>query len=248
MKGSFMQFRPKRIRFPRPGWNFHTIAPTTLLLLWLPFYLTGGIQGPLNTWYGVFGLSQEGLFEKKQIWTLLTHPFLHGNFTHWFTNAFFLYYFGGRIHDTFGEQEVWRTAAWSTIAGGLLHLLCQGSMPLVGASGIGMGFFIALTTISPDSKMFPLPIRAHNLRNGFLLATSILLLMLPTLGIPIFGHLGEIIAKRGGENLFRIGHACHLGGALAGILAMQKYYRKPITLAQLKRERAAREENGDQAA
>lgn len=244
-----MQFRPKRFRFPRPGWNFHTLAPATLLLLWLPFYLTGGAGGSLQSSYLFFGLSRESFFQGGQIWTLLTHPFLHGNFTHWLTNAFFLYYFGGRIHDIFGEREVWRTAAWSGLGGGLFHLLLHPSAdPLVGASGIGMGFFIALTTVSPDSKMFPLPIRARNLRNGVLLSTLIMLLMNPALRIPVFGNLGQIVIDQGGAALLQIGHACHLGGAVAGMLAMRKYFRKPITLAQLKSERAAREEDDDCAA
>ncbi|MGJ8725132.1 MAG: rhomboid family intramembrane serine protease [Roseibacillus sp.] len=243
-----MQFRPKRLRFPRPGWNFHTLVPLSLLLIFLPFQFSGGAEGPLQEWYQVLGLSRGGFFQKGHFWELFTHPLLHGNLTHWLTNAFFLYYFGGRIHDIFGEREVWRTATWATLGGGLLHLLFQGGSPLIGASGAGMGLFIALTTVSPESKMFPLPIRARNLRNGIIAGTVLLLLMIPGLGIPVFGNLGEAIAMRGGESLFQIGHACHLGGAIVGVLAMRKYFRKPITLAQLKRERAAREENDNEAA
>lgn len=245
-----MQFRPKRLRFPRPGWNFHTLAPLTLLLLLLPFQFTGGLNSPLAVWYEVLGLSREGFLQKGHIWELFTHPFLHGNFSHWLTNAFFLYYFGGRIHDIFGEREVWRTAGWATLGGGLLHLIFQGSSPLIGSSGAGMGLFIALTTISPDSKMFPLSVRARNLRNGVLLGTVLLLLMIPSLGIPLFSNLGQALVERSGgdDSLFQIGHACHLGGGIAGMLAMRKYFAKPITLAQLKRERAAREDDENEAA
>lgn len=238
-----MQFRPKRLRFPRPGWNFHTLVPATLLLLFLPFQLTGGVEGPLAIWYSRLGLSQEGIFGHGYLWQLVTHPFLHGNLTHWLTNAFFLYYFGGRIHDIFGEREVWRTATWATMAGGALHLLFQGSSPLVGASAAGMGLFIALATVSPESRMFPFHIRARNLRDGVLLSTILLLLMIPSLGIPGFSQLGSLLVRSGGESLFQIGHACHLGGGLAGVLAMRRYFRKPVTLAQLKKERAEREEN-----
>ncbi|GHC53804.1 rhomboid family intramembrane serine protease [Roseibacillus persicicus] len=200
-------------------------------------------EGPLVPWFSLLGLSWGGLFDQGHWWQLLTHPLLHGNLSHCLTNAFFLYYFGGRIHDIFGEKEVWRTAAWSTLLGGVFHLLAQGDTPLVGASGAGMGLFVALTTISPESRMFPLPIRAHNLRNGVVLSTALLLLMIPTLRIPVFSQLGELIISLGGASLFQIGHGCHLGGALAGGMAMRKYFRKPVTLAQLKRERAEREEN-----
>ena len=243
-----MQFRPKRLRFPRPGWNFHTLAPATLLLVFLLFQLGGGAHGPLASWYEVLGLSHAGFFGKGQIWQLLSYPLLHGTFSHWLTNAFFLYYFGGRLHDIFGEREVWRVVGWSTLAGGLLHLLFQGNLPLIGSSASGMALFIALTTISPESKMFPLPVRARNLRNGVILGTVILLLMIPSLKIPVFGEMGAILVRLSGESLFRIGHACHLGGAIAGMLAMRKYFSKPITLAELKRERAARENDENEAA
>ena len=243
-----MQFRPKRFRFPRPGWNFHTLAPTTLLLIFLCFQLKGGVHGPLASWYEILGLSRADFFEKGQVWQLFSHPFLHGNLTHWLTNAFFLYYFGGRIHDIFSEREVWRTVGWATLGGGLLHLLFQGELPLIGSSAAGMGLFVALTTISPESKMFPLPVRALNLRNGVILGTIILLLMIPSLNIPIFGEMGTILIALGGESLFQIGHACHLGGAIAGMLAMRRHFSKPITLADLKRERAAREDDENEAA
>lgn len=243
-----MQFRPKGFRFPRPGWNFHTLAPAILLLFFAIFQGGDNVSHSLASWYETLGLSREGFFQQGQIWQIISHPFLHGNLAHWLTNAFFLYYFGGRIHNIFGEREVWRTASWATLSGGLLHLLFQGNLPLIGASGAGMGLFIAVTTISPESKMFPLPVRARNLKNGVLLGTILLLLMIPALKIPIFGEMGQILIWLGGESLFQIGHACHLGGAAAGMLAMRKYFRKPITLAQLKRERAAREDNGNEAA
>ena len=248
MTEGFMDFRPKRVHFPRPGWNFHTIASVILLLLWLPFYLTGGSGGSLSDWYLILGLSREGLLEESQIWSLATYPLLHGNFVHWLTNAFFIFYFGGRLHSIFGEREVWRTAGWASLAGGLGHLIFQGNSPLVGASAIGMGFFVAVTTVSPESKMFPLPLRARNLRNGVILGSFIMLLMIPSLKVPIFSELGTIVVEQGGTSLLMIGHACHLGGALAGVLVMRKYFAKPITLAQLRKERAAREIDEDQAA
>ncbi|MBK1833260.1 rhomboid family intramembrane serine protease [Roseibacillus ishigakijimensis] len=242
-----MEFRPKRLRFPRPGWNFHTLVPATLLLIFLPCHLTGGTGGPLAPWYQVFGLSQDNLWPGGQAWTLLTYAFLHGTPLHWFTNAFFIYYFGGRLHDIFGEKEVWRTALLATLGGGLAHALGNDGL-LVGASGAGLGLFIALTTISPESRFFPLPVRARNLRDGILIATTALLALSPALGIPLLSDLGRSLSHLLGPEIFQIGHACHLGGALAGMAAMRKYHRKPITLAQLRKERAEREARNTDAA
>ncbi len=236
-----MQFQPKRFQFPRLGVNFHTLAPLTLLLIFLALQLLGRPHSSIHHIYELLGLSRAGLLN-GHIWQLITYLFLHGNFSHWLTNALFIYYFGGRIHDIFGEREVWRTASWSALAGGLLHLVFQGDSPLVGASAIAIGLLIALTTVSPESKMFPLPIRARNLRNGILLSSILLLFMIPSLSVPFFGRLGELLVSVGGAPLFQIGHACHLGGALAAGLTMRTYLRKPITLAQLKKERAEKED------
>lgn len=238
-----MPFRKRRVRFPRPGANFHTLAPVILLALSLPFLLTGGVAGPIAPVYERLGLSRAGFLGKNEFWQIASYSLLHGGWTHWLSNAFFIYYFGGRLHDILGEREVWRTGASSLLAGGALHLLFQGEYPLVGASGIGIGLFVAVATISPESRMFPLPLRARNLRNGVILASLISLLLLPSLGVPILSGAGEALVTWGFGSLFLIGHACHLGGALAGIIAMRKYLKKPVSLAQLRKERAAREEH-----
>ncbi len=230
---------------------FHTLVPLATLFIFLLSQALGGPEGKHAEWYLALGLSQQGILKNYHLWQLVSHPFLHGNFSHWFTNAFFLYYFGGRIHHIYGEKEVWRTAGLATLTGGIFHLIFQGNGLLIGASGAGLGLFVALATISPDSRMFPLPMRAINLRDGILLSCLILLLMVPHLGVPVFSSLGLSITQRyptEGWALFQIGHACHLGGGLAGMLAMRKYFRKPITLAQLQEDRARREEDENEAA
>ncbi|MDP0491019.1 MAG: rhomboid family intramembrane serine protease [Verrucomicrobiota bacterium JB023] len=211
--------------------------------MFLPFWLTGGNGGPLTQLYEVFGLSRQGFIREHRYWQLVTHSLLHGNFLHWMTNAWILYYFGGRIRHLFGEGQVARIAISSLIFGGIFHLLFQGKTPLVGASGIAIGLFVALCTVSPESRMAPLPVSAKNLRNGFLIASLLLLMLRPELRIPGFHQFGQYLIDTGGSSLFQMGHACHLGGALAGWLSVRKYLRRPITLAQLQRERAKREED-----
>ena len=238
-----MQFRPKPFQLPRPGWNFHTLAPVFLLLLSLPYFLTNGNHETVARTYEWLGLSRPGLMDQGHVWQLLSYPFLHGSWAHWLGNSLFIYYFGGRIHDIFGEREVIRTASWSVLAGGIFHLFLQGNGLLIGASGAGMGLFVALTVASPESKMFPLPLRARNLRNGCILASLLLLLLIPSLRVPGFREVGQFLISRKADSFLHIGHACHLGGALAGWLAMRKYLARPITLAQLKKKRAAREKS-----
>lgn len=238
-----MPFRKRRVHFPRPGLNFHTLAPILLLAFSLPFLVTGGLEGPVASSYEHLGLSRGGFIGEHEFWQIASYAFLHGSWFHWFSNAFFIYYFGGRLHTILGEKEVWRTTVLAVLAGGIFHLLFQGRNPLVGASGAGIALFVAVATVSPESRMFPLPLRARNLRNGVILASLILLLLIPSLGVPYFSNLGTRLADSGFSSVFLIGHACHLGGALAGLLAMRKYLKKPISLAQLRKERAAREEH-----
>lgn len=243
MRSLLIPFRKRRVHFPRPGVNFHTLAPVVLLALSLPFLLTGGIEGPIAGAYERLGLSSEGFINHHSYWQIASYSLLHGSWTHWLTNAAFIYFFGGRLHGILGEREVWRTAGGALLAGGAFHLLFQGEHPLVGASGFGLGLFAAVATISPESRMFPLPLRARNLRNGMILASLILLVLLPTSRLPLLSGLGQGLVDLGFGSVFLIGHACHLGGALAGIVAMRKYLGKPISLAQLRKERAAREEH-----
>ncbi|MEM9079531.1 MAG: rhomboid family intramembrane serine protease [Verrucomicrobiota bacterium] len=239
-----LAFPNKRPAFPKPGKNFHTLASLLALLLFLPFAVTSIQNGPFSPLYSVFGLTRDGLLNHRNIWQLFTHPLFHGGWIHLLTNIAFIYYFGGRLQHIFGEKEVWRVAIISLLLGSTFHLtLHPSSGPLVGASGIGFGFFFALTTVSPESRLFPFGLRAVNVRNGVALSALLLLLLNPSLGIPGLSSIGTLISKSGGAALFQMGHAYHLGGGIAGWLAVRKYLRKPITLAQLQQQRAASEDD-----
>lgn len=232
------------VQFPRlatPGRNIFTLLPLGLFLVFLPFGLTGTVDSSFAPIYHWAGLSREGLFAEHRYWQLLTHVFFHGGWLHLLGNAFAIFYFGSRIHEILGAREVLRISLWSALLGGLFHLLFQGDGLLVGASGIGLGLFVAVATISPESRMAPLPLRARNLRDGIILSSLLLLLINPSLKLPLLSSVGLTLQELQYDAVFRIGHACHLGGALAGALCVRRYLRKPITLAQLQRQRARRE-------
>ncbi len=231
---------PRRIKFPSLVWGFHTIVPLILVLFFLPFGLTGGLYSSWIVIYEHLGLSWDGVFKRGEVWELVTHAFFHGTWLHVFTNAFVIFYFGGRLRDIFGEKQVWVTAAYSLALSGLFHLFIQAEYPLVGASGVGIGLLIALCTVSPESRMAPLPIRARNLKLGIVAATVFFLVL--QLTIKYLRLSPELLP-------YSIGNACHLGGAIAGSISVRKYLKKPITLAQLQQERAVREsEMGNEAA
>lgn len=78
--------------------------------------------------------------------TLLTHMFLHGDFSHIFFNMLGLWLFGPHVEEALGKIEYLLFYLGGGIAAGILHLLIAGtllpaaaSVPLIGASGAIFG-------------------------------------------------------------------------------------------------------------
>jgi membrane associated rhomboid family serine protease len=126
------------------------------------------------------------------------------------------------------------------LCGGLFHLLL-GTGLLVGMSGGCMALLLLLTTLSPQSRMMPLPLSGRSLGMGILLAALALALMNPELKLPAFSDAGLWLERNGQPSLFQMGHACHFGGALAGWIFGRWILRPRVTLASLHRDRARRE-------
>ncbi len=193
---------------------------------WAPFFLN-------------LGLSREGFLSGK-IWQIVSYGFLHGGWWHVGVNALFVLLIGARIEHIAGRAAMLVALFAGILGGGLCHLLL-GSGLLVGISGGGIALLLLLTTLSPESRMFPLPLSAKSLGLGILLAALLLTLINPTLKLPGMGGIGKFLIEQGVGSLFQIGHACHLGGGLAGWLYGRWILRPRVTLESLRRERARRE-------
>jgi membrane associated rhomboid family serine protease len=76
-----------------------------------------------------------------------------------------------------------------------------------------------------------------------ILANLIFALMNPDLPTGPLARLGSQLADLL-PGLFSIGHACHLGGSLAGYLTGRFMLRPRVTIEALRRERGKREGNG----
>ena len=185
------------------------------------------------------GLSRSGVFEGK-IWQILTYGFLHGAWWHAGLNALFMLLIGSRIEHMAGGSMVVRATFAGILGGGLIHLLL-GSGLLVGMSGACVAVLLLLTTLSPQSRMFPLPVSGRSLGAGILLGELVLALLDPSSGVPGFSSAGKWLFANGMGSWFQIGHACHFGGGLAGWLCGHWLLRPRITLDRLRRERARRE-------
>ena len=190
-------------------------------------------------WYETFGLSRAGFLSEK-IWQILSYGLLHGGWWHAGLNALFVLVVGSRIEWMVGSLVMVRAIVAGVLGGGLCHLLL-GSGLLVGLSGGCMGLLLLLTTLSPQSRMLPLPVSAKSLGLGIMLAELVLALIDPALGLPGWSVAGRTLSAHGMGGWFQMGHACHVGGGLAGWLYGRWMLRSRVTLNDLRRDRARRE-------
>lgn len=194
--------------------------------------------------YQTFGLSLNGVLH-GEVWQLITHAFLHGSWLHALANASCLLMLGTRIEYYLGGRALLRVLGIGVIGGAVAHLslapLRVEIGPLVGSSAACFGLLTLITTLSPESRMWPLPVSGRNLGLGLLFSSAVLALIDPSLEIPGLSFIGHWFSQRGLSSWWSIGHACHFGGALAGWLYGRWLLRPRVSLNRLRRERARRE-------
>lgn len=216
-----------------------TLAVLILLIEFLMAGYGGYLAQPARHWFEVLGLSRRG-FLAGEFWQIASYGFLHGGWWHAGLNAVFILLIGSRIEHMTGCRTMLTVVLAGVIGGGILHLLI-GSGLLVGISGGCMALLLFQTTVSPDSRMAPLPISGRSLGWGILIAAGILALADPAARVPGFLTLGRWIVANGWGAWFLMGHACHLGGGFAGWAAGRWILRSRITMESLRRKRLRRE-------
>ena len=169
-------------------------------------------------WYLTLGLRRETVLN-GEFWQVFTYAWLHGSWSHALLNALCLLVLGVTVERILGSSWFFKTLVAGILGGALGHLLlADGSataFPLVGISGACLALLLLITTLSPESRMFPLPVSGRSLGLGILLAALVFALTDPTLGLPGFASIGQALVARGLGPCFAIGHACHFGGGMA---------------------------------
>ena len=193
----------------------------------------------VGSWYENLGLSRSGFLSGK-IWQVLTYGFLHGGWWHAGLNALFVLMIGSRVEYVAGRVAVARVIAFGILGGGLAHLILGAGL-LVGMSGGCVALLLCLTTLSPQSRMFPLPVSGRSLGLGIILAELMLALVDPAAKLPGLAWIGQSLVDCGLSSCFRMGHACHFGGGMAGWACGRWILRPRVTLDRLRRDRARRE-------
>ena len=197
---------------------------------------TGGVAAH-GAWFARLGLERQE-FLAGEVWRLVSYAFLHGSWLHVGLNAAWVVGVGSRIESMAGHGAALRAMAAGLLCGGLFHVLLAPGV-LVGFSGAAVALLLVLVTLSPDSRMFPLPLSGKSLGIGIMLAELMFALMHPALGVPGLSQLGKQMESAG--DWFHIGHACHFGGGLAGWLFGRWLLRPRVSLARLRRVRARNE-------
>lgn len=239
--------------FSNAGRNLRQLGSSPASWAWVAIVL--GIQAlvtvaggpdrqPAWSWFETLGLSREGVFAGK-IWQVFSYGLLHGGWWHAGLNAIFILLIGSRIEHMAGRATMVKATVGGVLGGAIGHLLLApggtGAPLLVGLSGGCVALLLLLTTLSPQSRMMPLPVSGKSLGLGILLAELILALADPALGVPGFATFGKGLADHGMGASFPMGHACHFGGGVAGWILGRWLLRPRITLERLRRDRKRRE-------
>lgn len=233
--------------------NFSQLASSPMTWLWvllivgievLVMAVGGPDRQPAWSWYEGLGLSREGILSGK-IWQMVSYGFLHGNGWHTGANAFFLLLVGSRIEHMAGAATMAKATIFGIFGGAIGHLILapggENAPLLVGISGGCMGLLLVMTTLSPQSRMMPLPVSGRSLGLGILVTELTLALADPALHVPGMIHLGNWLVSHGMGHWFQMGHACHFGGGVAGWFFGRWLLRPRVTLERLRRDREQRE-------
>ncbi len=204
-------------------------------------------DGPdkLNQLQHLLGITKSEFFS-GHFWQPLTYVVIHGNWPHLLVNLACILLLGSKIEHIVTKTTFWLLTLFAALAGGLLFLPLNfhGTVPpptLVGSSAVCFAFLVLLTTVSPESKFLPLFLSGRSIGIGIILANLILALLNPELSTGPLADYGKQLEKQGLGDLFKISHACHLGGSLAGYFYGKWLLRPRVTLKSLQRARAKKE-------
>lgn len=216
-------------------------VPTIWNLLNLP-----GHPDKLQQLQHLLGLNQNQLFSGN-FWQPISYALVHGNWLHLALNAAAILLLGSKLEHIISKRSFWLLCLYSVIAGAALFLAfgifssanTSGliNQTLVGSSSICFGFLVFQTTISPQSRFLPLFLSGKTIGLAIILATLVLALIDPTLPFSPIANSQQPLSFPAIQNLFKISHACHLGGAITGWIYARYILRPRTTLKSLKRAR-----------
>jgi membrane associated rhomboid family serine protease/Zn-finger nucleic acid-binding protein len=151
--------------FPIEVWHPVRRTPAvvySLLILLVVAHLVAGAltasmgQGEAMLWLRRWALTPELVSQGKNVWTLLTHAFLHGGLAHIIGNLYFLWIFGDNVEDRSGHGRFALLYLVAALAGGGAEMLFtqDPTVPVVGASGAISGIMGAYLVLFPRVRVW----------------------------------------------------------------------------------------------
>ena len=188
-----------------------------LFNLWGEFIPTVDAHGNRGTEFmPAGGASAELVFSQGHVWTLFTYMFVHGSLLHILCNLILIFACGSGLQTIAGEKHLVLAFLFAGLLGGLAQivfsLLGNPSTPVVGASACAFGLLVALAALIPEQEVslllfFVIPLR---LRMKYLACSLV--------GIAVFFLVIDLLVTKNVPMVSGVGHAAHLGGAMAGWL------------------------------
>lgn len=142
-------------------------------------------------------------------WTLVTHMFIHADFTHILFNMLVLFFFGPELERRAGKKIFLYVYFTAGLVAAIAYSITSKSpyIPVVGASGAIMGVFAALAIIAPDIKVYV-----------YFIPMKI------TQALILFALLDFVLL--GANDM--IAHTAHLSGIFVGVLMGMRIKRAQI--------------------
>ncbi len=206
----------------------------TLASLLVGLHLTFSLTGDrLYSLFQYIGLSTTAL-TKLHLWTLMSYSLFHHPevWLHVTLNTLSLLYLGGRLCHIIGSRQTLATLTIGILTAGLTHLplsllLHTTEQPLIGTSGGVCALLGLYCTLSPESRFYPIPVRARNLCLGLVVTSLLAVLIHPTLSLPGLSIIGAQLEVSPLHLLLDTSHACHLGGLLTGLIIGRRMLALP---------------------
>ncbi len=141
-----------------------------------------------------WGIQDNDLIRKGEVWRLFTSMFLHADITHLSGNMFSLYYLGTIIRRYYSDSEFWMIYLISGLAGNLLSFFFTDYLSL-GASGAIMGLggvLIYRMFFDREAKRFRH--MGNYLMFGFMVLFNLFYGIFSEANIDNYGHFGGFFA------------------------------------------------------
>ncbi len=160
--------------------------------------------------------------------TLLTNQFMHGGFWHLAINAWGLWLFGRPLEDRLGAGRFLALYFLAGIVANFAHIAVfpESGVPIIGASGAIAGVIGAFVVTWPGARvLLAVPILLRTVA----LPTAIFALIWIGLDL-LAGTFNLFYPQRGGDG---IAHWAHIGGFIAGLIAILMLRKSSVNALQI---------------